>query len=334
MAELVFVGCYTGDAGNGTGITTLSRSSSGSLREVASLPLESPSWLVRHPSLPVLYAANETTDGGVTALAISPSGELSVLGTAETGGAHPCHLAVTPDGRFLLCANYTGGSVAVFSLSSSGTPESRTALVRHSGSGPVTDRQEAAHVHMAVPSPDGSIVSAVDLGTDEIRSYTLTSSGSLEPLAVSSLPPGTGPRQLVRRPGTDLAYVVGELAGTLVTVREKEPGAFEVVASTPSTLSSVRPNLVAHLELADSRLYVSNRGPDCVTEFALDEAAAVADQPCGANPRHFALVDGTCYVAAQSEDAITAFTLTASGEAELRYYPTGSPTFVLPVSLP
>ncbi|MGW4061130.1 lactonase family protein [Amycolatopsis sp. NPDC004747] len=333
MAELVFVGCYTGDAGNGTGITTLSRSPSGSLREVASLPLESPSWLVRHPSLPVLYAANETVDGGVTALAISPSGELSVLGTAETGGAHPCHLAVTPDGRFLLCANYTGGSVAVFSLSSSGTVESRTALVQHSGSGPVTDRQEAAHVHMAVPAADGSVVSAVDLGTDEIRSYTLTASGSLEPLAVSALPPGTGPRQLVRRPGTDLAYVVGELAGTLVTVREKSPGAFEVVASTPSTLSPVQPNLVAHLELADSRLYVSNRGPDCVTEFALDEAAAVADQPCGKNPRHFALVDGTCYVAAQSEDAITAFALTASGEAELRYYPTGSPTFVLPVSL-
>jgi 6-phosphogluconolactonase len=329
MAELVFVGCYTGDAGNGTGITTLSRSPSGSLREVASLPLESPSWLVQHPSLPVLYAANELSTGGVTALAISPSGELSVLGTAETGGAHPCHLAVTPDGRFLLCANYTGGSLAVFSLSSSGALESRTALVQHSGSGPDADRQEAAHVHMAVPG-DG-IVSAVDLGTDEIRSYTLSSDGSLSPLAVSSLPPGTGPRQLVRRPGTDLAYVVGELAGTVVTVRETSPGAFSVVSVTASTLSSVKPNLVAHLELADTRMYVSNRGPDCVTEFALDDALAVADQPCGANPRHFALVDGTCYVAAQSEDAITAFTLTASGEAELKHYPTGSPTFVLPV---
>ncbi|MET8849949.1 beta-propeller fold lactonase family protein [Amycolatopsis sp. NPDC004625] len=335
MAELVFVGCYTGDAGNGTGITAFERSPSGELAEIGSLPLESPSWLTRHPSLPVLYAANETEAGGVTAVAISPSGKLSVLGTAETGGAHPCHLAVTPDGRFLLCANYTGGSVAVFSLSASGEPVSRTALVQHRGSGPVTDRQEAAHVHMVVPSADGSVVSAVDLGTDEIRSYTLTASGSLEPLAVSSLPPGTGPRQLVRRPGTDLAYVVGELAGTLVTVRETSPGAFDVVASTSSTLAAPSgPNLVAHLELADARLYVSNRGPDCVTEFALDDAAAVADQPCGANPRHFALVDGTCYVAAQSEDAITAFTLTASGEAELRYHPTGSPTFVLPVSLP
>jgi 6-phosphogluconolactonase (cycloisomerase 2 family) len=334
MPELVFAGCYTGDAGNGTGITTFSRSSSGSLSEVASLPLESPSWLTRHPSLPVLYAANETASGEVTALSVSPSGELSVLGTASTGGGHPCHLAVTPDGRFLLCANYTGGSLAVFSLSPSGALVSRTALVQHTGNGPDADRQEAAHVHMAVPSPDSTVVSAVDLGTDEIRSYTLSSDGALEPLAVSALPPGTGPRQLVRRPGTDLAYVVGELAGTLVTVRETSPGAFDVVASTASTLSSVTPNLVAHLELTGSRLYVSNRGPDCVTEFTLDDATAVLDQPCGANPRHFALVDGTCYVAAQSEDAITAFTLTASGEADLRRYPTGSPTFVLPVSLP
>jgi 6-phosphogluconolactonase (cycloisomerase 2 family) len=334
MAELVFVGCYTGDAGNGTGITTFSRSTTGDLTEVASLPMESPSWLAKHPSLPVLYAANETATGGVTALALSDAGSLSVLGTAETGGAHPCHLAVTPDGRFLLCANYTGGSLVVFSLSPDGALKSRTALVQHSGSGPQADRQEAAHVHMAVPSADSTVVSAVDLGTDEIRSYTLSSDGSLEPLAVSALPPGTGPRQLVRRPGTDLAYVVGELAGTLLTVRETSPGAFEVVASTPSMLTPATPNLVAHLELTGSRLYVSNRGPDCVTEFALDDAAAVADQPCGANPRHFALVDGTCYVAAQSADAITAFTLTASGDADLRRYPTGSPTFVLPVSLP
>ncbi|MGW5716037.1 lactonase family protein [Amycolatopsis sp. NPDC003865] len=330
MAELVFVGCYTGEAGNGTGITTFSRSAAGSLTEVASLPLECPSWLTRHPSLPVLYAVNETATGSVTALAFDDSGKLSVLGTAQTGGAHPCHLAVTPDGRFLLCANYTGGSLAVFALSPSGGIEARTALVQHEGSGPRTDRQEAAHVHMAVPGP--GMVSAVDLGTDEIRSYTLASDGSVRLLAVSSLPAGTGPRQLVRRAGTDLAYVVGELAGTVVTVRETAPGAFDVVASTPSTLSSVTPNLVAHLELTGTRMYVSNRGPDCVTEFALDEAAAVADQACGANPRHFALVDGTCYVAAQSEDAITAFTLTASGEAELKYYPTGSPTFVLPVS--
>jgi len=176
---------------------------------------------------------------------------------------------------------------------------------------------------------DSAIVSAVDLGTDEIRSYTLSSSGSLDLLAVSPLPPGTGPRQLVRRPGTDLAYVVGELAKTLVTLRETSPGSFEVVASTPSTASTYpSSNLVAHLEISGERLYLSNRGPDCVTEFTLDPVpSAVADHPCGAAPRHFALLDNTCYVAAQLDDAITTFPLHSTA---LDRYPTGSPTFILP----
>jgi hypothetical protein len=46
------------------------------------------------------------------------------------------------------------------------------------------------------------------------------------------------------------------------------------------------------------------------------------------------VVDGTCFVAAQLEDAITAYELTSSGTAELRRYPTGSPTCILPISLP
>ncbi len=337
MVDLVFVGCYTAEAkGNGTGITTFARSSTGELTLLSTLPMTSPSWLVRHPSLPALYAANETTTGEITSLAVSASGSLSVLETVASGGAHPCHLAVTPDGRFLLCANYTGGSLAVFALDSAGRIGAQTALVQHTGTGPDTNRQEAAHVHMAVPSPDGTVVSAVDLGTDEIRSYTLSSSGTLSPLAVSALPPGTGPRQLVRRPGTDLAYVVGELARTLVTLRETSPGAFEVLATTPSTAGTYEGfSLVAHLELSGERLYLSNRGPDCITEFALAPvASAVADQPCGGAPRHFALVDGTCYAAAQLDDAVTAFALTASGTAELHRYPTGTPTFILPVTLP
>jgi hypothetical protein len=76
-------------------------------------------------------------------------------------------------------------------------------------------------------------------------------------------------------------------------------------------------------------LYVSNRGPDCVTEFDLTGPAprAVADHPCGAFPRHFSLVSGTCHTAAQLDDAIVSFPL-AGGNA-IRF-PTGSPTCVIP----
>jgi 6-phosphogluconolactonase len=330
--SLLLVGSYTAEAGGkGAGITTFRRAAAtGALDLVGELAIPSPSWLTWHPRVPVLYAANETTEGSVTALALGPDG-LRVLGTAPTGGAHPCQLALTDDGRHLLCANYTGGSVAVFGLAADGSLTGRTDLVRHEGSGPDADRQEAAHVHMAVPGP--SIVSAVDLGTDEIRTYGLSPDGKLSPGAVTRLPPGTGPRQLVRRPGTDLAYVAGELAGTVLTLREGPPGTFTLIGTSPATTPANADveNLAAQLDLAPDGdgLYLSNRGPDCITAFAFegDLPRPIADHPTGTSPRHFTVLDGRCYAAAQSSDKIVSFTLPTPGE--VTRYPVGSPSFVV-----
>jgi 6-phosphogluconolactonase (cycloisomerase 2 family) len=328
---MLYVGCYTSaSGGNGTGITALREDPSGGLTPVGELAMTSPSWLTRHPALPVLYAANETADGAVTTVDLDG---LATIDTVATGGADPCHLAVTSDQRFLLCANYSSGSLTVFGLAADGRIAGRTDLVTHEGSGPDPERQEAAHVHMAVPldTPQGTMVSAVDLGTDEIRTYLLSGTGELEPHAVSAMPPGTGPRQLVRRPGTSLAYVAGELAGTVVTVREDPAGTFTPLGVVPASMTPYDegPNYVAQLQVAGDRLYVSNRGPDCVTEFDLTGPAprAVADHPCGAFPRHFSIMGGTCHTAAQRDDAIVSFAV-AGGPATR--FATGTPTCVIP----
>jgi 6-phosphogluconolactonase (cycloisomerase 2 family) len=327
-----YVGCYTSSSGgNGTGVTAW-REEAGGLTQVGELAMTSPSWLTRHPAAPVLYAANESADGAITTVGLDGRGGLTALDTVPTGGADPCHLSITADQRFLLCANYSSGSLAVFGLTDDGRVTGRTDLVSHEGSGPDPDRQEAAHVHMAVPldTPQGTIVSAVDLGTDEIRGYVLSGTGTLAPLATSAMPPGTGPRQLVRRPGTDLAYVAGELAATLVTVREGPPGTFAPVDVTPATTTPYpgERNYPAQLELIGDRVYLSNRGPDRVTEFDLSGPAprAVADHPCGAFPRHFSIFDGTCLVAAQLDDALVSFPL-AGGPATR--FATGTPTCVI-----
>ena len=322
----VWAGSYTSaTGGNGAGISTFRRAEDGGLTPDRTLELASPSWLTAHPSAPVVYATNELTDGEITVV----SNDLEVLGTISSGGADPCHLAVSADGRHLLCSNYSSGSLSVFALAMDGTITGQTDLVRHEGSGPHPDRQEAAHVHQAVVRD--RIVSVVDLGTDEIRSYELAENGKLDPLSISALPPGTGPRQLHRRPGSDLAYVVGEVGGTLVVVRETVPGTFETVTTTPATKEpwqGENPNWVAHLELRDDRLYLSNRNPDVVTEFdiAAETPVALADHPSGAWPRHFAIADGTVYAAAQKGDAIVAFPV---GGGEQVSYPTGTPTCVL-----
>ncbi|HEX6356597.1 lactonase family protein [Actinophytocola sp.] len=321
----VWVGSYTSaTGGNGVGISTFRRGASGELTPDRSLAMTSPSWLTAHPTAPVVYATNESADGAITAV----STDLEILGTISSDGADPCHLSVSVDGRHLLCSNYSSGNLSVFALAPDGRITGQTDLVRHEGSGPVTDRQEAAHVHMSVVRDE--LVHVVDLGTDEISAYTLSDKGKLSPLSVSAMPPATGPRQLVRRPGTDLAYVAGELGGTVVVVRESADGRLTPLTTVPATKVpyTEKPNWVAHLEIRGDRLYVSNRNPDCVTEFDIsgEEPVALADHPCGAFPRHFTIADDTVYVAAQKDDAIVAF---PTGGGEAVRFPTGTPTYVL-----
>src|SRR5262249_1234169 len=83
----------------------------------------SPSCLALNTSGTRLYSANETDrsgqhrEGTVSAFAITPaSGKLELLNTVAAGGAGPTYVSVHPSGRFLLVANYFGGSVAVLPI--------------------------------------------------------------------------------------------------------------------------------------------------------------------------------------------------------------------------
>src|SRR5207244_5202987 len=73
-----------------------------------------PSYLALAPSRHFLYAVNELSeDGGVSAFSVEPaSGRLRLLNSVASGGAHPAHVSVDPTGRWVLVANYTGGTIA------------------------------------------------------------------------------------------------------------------------------------------------------------------------------------------------------------------------------
>src|SRR4051794_6598401 len=80
----------------------------------------SPSCLAVNAAGTRLYSANETDrvgddqQGTVGAFAVDRAdGHLTPLGTVGSGGAGPTYVSVHPSGRFVLVANYFGGSVAV-----------------------------------------------------------------------------------------------------------------------------------------------------------------------------------------------------------------------------
>ncbi|MFC8850610.1 MULTISPECIES: lactonase family protein [unclassified Micromonospora] len=332
---IVHVGGYTAaSGGRGEGIVAARRDPvTGGLTPlgtVAATP--SPSFLVRHPTLPVLYAVNELPEGEVSAFRVAPDGDLAPLGVRGTGGAEPCHLAVTPDGGHLVVANYGGGSVTVFPLDPAGVPGERSDLVVHSGRGPDPQRQEKAHCHMVSPAPDGGPLLAVDLGTDSVYRYDLdAASGRLVPRAPRvRTAAGAGPRHLARHPDGRRCWLAGELDATVTTYELTADGSLHQRGRVDASARTghVQPSEIA--VGADGRfLYVGNRGIGTVSVFAVagELPELVAEVETGGEwPRHFALTGEHLYVADERADMVRVFRVDAA---------TGVPTPVgEPVAVP
>ena len=110
MPDTVYIGTYTKDDSQAEhraqGIFACRVSADGQLSLLsAAVCGPNPSFLARHPSLPVLYCVNETVDGGVSAFAVDPqTGGLNLLNRQPTGGADPCHLSLDPSGSWLMAS--------------------------------------------------------------------------------------------------------------------------------------------------------------------------------------------------------------------------------------
>jgi 6-phosphogluconolactonase len=338
--EYVFLGCYTGESGGeGEGITLLRRDpATGELTSLGlAAPTPSPSFLTQHPRLPVLYAVNELDAGTVSAFAVAADAALTPIVVRSTGGAAPCHLAVSADGRHLLAANYLSGSVSVHPLDADGVPGERSDLLHLAGQGPQADRQEGPHAHMVAPDPNGPEVLIADLGSDRVWRARLDALAGRLTLIGPALvaEPGTGPRHL--RSSIDGALLlVGELTGTLNWYRpDKADGALRLAGSAPS--SAEKTNYPSELTTGrDGRfVYVANRGPDTVSVFGWEPSGGtlLAEVATGGEwPRHLALLGDHLYVANERSHNVTVFRIepdTGLLRAQGEPVAAGSPTCVL-----
>jgi 6-phosphogluconolactonase (cycloisomerase 2 family) len=313
-AEYVFVGSYTGDkGGDGEGISLVRRDpvGGGLTRLGVAARTPSPSFLAQHPRLPVLYAVNELdSDGTVSAFTVGADHDLTPLAVQPTGGSDPAHLTVSPDGRHLLVANYSSGSVAVHPLAADGAPGERTDLLDLVGRGPDRERQAGPHAHMVRPDRGEWLVA--DLGSDRVWRCRLDQfSGRLTMLAPAVVAkPGTGPRHL-RHSADGALLLVGELSATLGWYRPGPDGSLALVGEVAASAAEGTNYPSEILTGRDGRfVYVANRGPDTVTTFAWegDEAVPVAELPTGGQwPRHMTLLGDHLYVANQMSQSVTAF---------------------------
>lgn len=254
-----------------------------------------PSFLLWHPRYPWLYAVSETSPGAVWAFRLADAA-LHPLNQQLTDGDSPCHLLMDRAGRWLIVSHYSSGSVTVLPVladGSLGTPADR---VQHQGHS-VHPRQEQAHAHSAVFSPDEQFVFVADLGMDKVVGYCFdAAAGKLRPHSQVDTRPGAGPRYGIFAPGGRSLYMVNELDST-VTLYGYDAAAGQLEArQTIATVPLDAPETIAahiHFSFSGRRLYVSNRGHNSLATFAVaadGQLTRQATTSCGGKwPRHFTL---------------------------------------------
>jgi 6-phosphogluconolactonase len=290
---------------------------------VATEPVN-PSFLALGPRRRFLYAVSEVTTfdgqpgGAVYAYAIDPqTGRLTLLNRQPSGGGAPCHLSVDKKGRFVLVANYVGGSVAVLPIHADGRLGAATHVARHAGSSVHPERQEAPHPHAIVLDPAQRYAFVPDLGLDRVMVYRLDrAGGTLTPAAEPAVPvqPGAGPRHLAFHPQALYAYLLNELDATMTVFACDAAGgrltAIQTVATLPETYTG--PCFAADVQVAPSGwfAYASLRGPDSIAVLAVDPDTGRLTRvghasTRGRTPRHFALDPSGAFLLAANQDADT-----------------------------
>ena len=325
---LVYIGTYTEKASKGIYACRFDPATD----RLASLGLAAetadPSFLAIDPSRRYLYAVNEVSEyqgrssGGVSAFAIATgTGKLTFLNEVASGGAGPCHLTVDKTGKYVLVANYGGGSLAVFPILSDGRLGNDTAFVQHKGASVDPQRQEGPHVHSVYMSPDNRFVISADLGLDEVFVYRFDAGkGTLAP----NIPPsakvssGAGPRHFAFTPNGKFGYVIDEMQSTITPFAyEAAKGALDVlqpVSTLPQDFKGESTAAEVAVHPSGKFLYASNRGLDTIAVFSVNSKKGtltlLAQVPTlGKTPRSFTIDPTGAYlfVANQDSDNVVQF---------------------------
>jgi 6-phosphogluconolactonase len=314
---LVYVGTYTRNASKGIYAYRFQPSTGKTVPIGLVAEAVNPSFLVVHPNRHFLYAANEVSDGYVSAFSIDPkTGLLKFLNKVSSGGADPCHVTIDRSGKWLMAANYSSGSVSVLQLQEDGTLGKMAAVVQHSGSGVNPQRQEGPHAHSVNLSPDNRFLLVSDLGLDKLMIYRFHSNaGTLKPNdpPFAQLKPGSGPRHLSFHPNGRFLYGINELNNTIAAfVFDSVRGSLsqmEAESTLPKGFSGSSTTAEIAVDNAGSFLYGSNRGHDSIAVYAIGNEGKLGPaghfSTGGKAPRHFALDPTGKYLFAANQDSDT-----------------------------
>ena len=279
----------------------------------------SPGFLAHHPNGKILYSLGRW-DGkaGTVGYQRSPGGELKEFTRMVCPDGGGAHIAVHPSGKFLLTAQYGGGSTAFFPLDAKGNLGEPTIHEHTGGSKVVQRRQDSPHPHWCGFSPDGKFALVPDLGLDQIVIYKVNADKTaITPHALGQSVPGGGPRHMRFSIDGKFIYLLNELSLSVTTFAwDSKKGLAKTLTTTPALSEKAKAaesfNSAAEILVHPSGkfVYSSNRGHDSVTLYHAkpDTGKLKVEQiqPIrGAFPRNINLTPGADWLLAAGADSNT-----------------------------
>ncbi len=251
-----------------------------------------PAFMARHPKVSeVIYAVNSASgaQAGVSSFKVDTStGALTLLNEVGSQGDGPCFVSVDPTGEMAFVANYAGGSFAAFRVTNVGSLAQAIGVFKYTQAthGPVTERQDAAHIHCAVVAPGDAYVLACDLGDDVILVFPIGPGRGdyiRVPVRVGARA-GSGPRHVAFHPNGRWVYCIHEIDCTVDlydwSVQANTPVMKLREGSVVSTLghgAGTKGNTACEIVVSEDGRFVygCTRGEDSIVVWRVDEATGL-----------------------------------------------------------
>jgi|AntRauTorcE11897_2_1112592.scaffolds.fasta_scaffold01453_5 6-phosphogluconolactonase len=306
--EFIYVGTFPDDENDGLHVFQFDRITGG-LTEVQTVSHRAgPNFQAIHPSNQTLYSvsddpfSDEEAYGTLSAYRIdADTGKLELLNEQSVLGRGTAHVSVDPLGDFVYVSNYSEGNVVVYRVNEDGSVSEAVDSVQHEGSSVNEQRQQAPHVHSAIPSPDGRFIYVSDLGIDQIKIYKVdreTGEISAAEVPFYENEPGSGPRHFTIHQNGEFAYSVEELSVTVSALKiDPDNGSLEQVqrlSLLPEDTEREDSMSGADIHISpDGRfLYASVRGENLITIYSINEETGELsvlghESTVGSHPRNF-----------------------------------------------
>lgn len=312
----MLVGTYT--AGDSKGIYSFRfDEETGTATALSEAEVENPSYLTPSADGKYVYAVSEFNNeqAAVNAFAFDKEkGTFQLLNSQKTGGEDPCYIIT--NGKNVITANYSGGSISVFPLAKDGSLLPASDIIEFEGSGADKERQEKPHLHCVCITPDGKYLFADNLGTDQIHKFIINPNADAENKesflkegspAVFEVDAGSGPRHLTFAPNGNYAYLINELSGTVIAFEYKD-GDLEEIQTIAADTVGAKGSGDIHISPDGKFLYASNRlKADGIAIFRIDsengKLTKAGYQLTGIHPRNFIITPNGKYLLVACRDS-------------------------------